>query len=78
MTKYVKIRRIKFNCSNANAAIHGDYYFLSIYISAVQRSYALGHNSLMPMEVRAPPHHYYYYYYYYYLLTYLLMELSAS
>jgi hypothetical protein len=24
------------------------------------------HNSLMPMEVRAPPHYYYYYYYYYY------------
>jgi hypothetical protein len=31
--------------------------------SAVQRSYVLGHNSLMPMEVRAPPHYYYYYYY---------------
>jgi hypothetical protein len=37
-----------------------------IYSSAVQRSYVLGHNSLMPMEVRAPPHYYYYYYYYYY------------
>jgi hypothetical protein len=33
--KYVgnaKICRIKFNCSNANAAIHGNYYFLSIYL----------------------------------------------
>jgi hypothetical protein len=27
MPKYVKICRIKFNCSNANAAIHGDYCF---------------------------------------------------
>jgi hypothetical protein len=25
--------------------------------------YVLGHNSLMPMEVRAPPHYYYSYYY---------------
>jgi hypothetical protein len=32
MPKYVKICRIKFNCSNANAAIRGDYYFLSICI----------------------------------------------
>jgi hypothetical protein len=40
--------------------------FLLIYSSAVQRSYVLGHNSLMPMEVRAPPHYYYYYYYYHY------------
>jgi hypothetical protein len=32
--------------------------------SAVQRSYVFGHNSLMTMEVRAPPHYYYYYYYY--------------
>jgi hypothetical protein len=32
MTKYVKICRIKFNCANANVEIHGDYYFLSIYI----------------------------------------------
>jgi hypothetical protein len=32
---YVKsqeIYTIKFNCSNANAAICGDYYLLSIYI----------------------------------------------
>jgi hypothetical protein len=36
------------------------------YSSAVQRSYVLGGNSLMPMEVRAPSHYYYYYYYYYY------------
>jgi hypothetical protein len=36
------------------------------YSSAVQRSYVLGHNSLMSMEVRAPPNYYYYYYYYYY------------
>jgi hypothetical protein len=35
------------------------------YSSAVQRSYVLGHNSLMPIEVRSPPHYYYYYYYYY-------------
>jgi hypothetical protein len=28
--------------------------------SAVQCSYVLGHNSLMPMEVRAPPHYYYF------------------
>jgi hypothetical protein len=34
-----------------------------LYGSVVQRSYVLGHNSLMPMEVRAPPHYYYYYYY---------------
>jgi hypothetical protein len=34
----------------------------TLYISAVQHSYVLGHNSLMPMEVRAPPHYYYYYY----------------
>jgi hypothetical protein len=40
--------------------------FDMVYSSAVQRSYVLGHNSVMPMEVRAPPHHYYYYYYYYY------------
>jgi hypothetical protein len=33
--------------------------------SAVRRSYVLGHNSLMSMEVLAPPHYYYYYYYYY-------------
>jgi hypothetical protein len=26
----VKICGIKFNCSNANAAVHGDYYFLRI------------------------------------------------
>jgi hypothetical protein len=32
MPKYVKVCRIKFNCSNANAAIRGDYYFLSIYV----------------------------------------------
>jgi hypothetical protein len=32
MPKYVKICRIKFNCSNANSAVRGDYYFLSIYI----------------------------------------------
>jgi hypothetical protein len=33
------------------------YPFQSIvYRSAVQRSYVLGHNSLVPMEVRAPPH----------------------
>jgi hypothetical protein len=25
--------------------------------SAAQRSYVLGHHSLMPMEVRAPPHY---------------------
>jgi hypothetical protein len=31
----------------------------TVYVSAVQRSYVLGHNSLMPMEVRAPPHYYY-------------------
>jgi hypothetical protein len=41
-----------------------------IYTSAVQRSYVLGHNSLMPMDVRAPPppplNMYYSYYYYYY------------
>jgi hypothetical protein len=36
---------------------------MNTYSSAVQRSYVLGHNSLMPMEVRAPPHYYYYYYY---------------
>jgi hypothetical protein len=48
-------------------------YHATLYTSAVQRSYVLGHNSLMPMEVRAPPHycyyyyyHYFYYYYYYY------------
>jgi hypothetical protein len=41
-------------------------HFKKLYGSAVQRSYVLGHNSLMPMEVRAPPHYYYYYYYYYY------------
>jgi hypothetical protein len=35
-----------------------------VYSSAVQRSYVLGHNSLMPMGVRASPHYYYYYYYY--------------
>jgi hypothetical protein len=34
-----------------------------LYISAVQRSYVLAHNSLMPMEVQVPPHYYYYYYY---------------
>jgi hypothetical protein len=32
MPEYVKICRIKFNYSNANAAIRGDYYFLNIYI----------------------------------------------
>jgi hypothetical protein len=32
ITKYVKLCRIKFNCINANAAIHGVYYFLSIYV----------------------------------------------
>jgi hypothetical protein len=32
MPKYVKLCRLKFNCSNANAAIRGDYYFLSIYV----------------------------------------------
>jgi hypothetical protein len=37
-----------------------------LYSNAVRRSYVLGHNSLMPMGVRAPPHYYYYYYYYYY------------
>jgi hypothetical protein len=37
-----------------------------VYTNAVQRSYVLGHNSLMPMEVRVLPHYYYYYYYYYY------------
>jgi hypothetical protein len=42
--------------------------FLTLYTSAVQRSYVLGHNSLMPMEVRAPPHYYYYYYYHRYLI----------
>jgi hypothetical protein len=31
MQKYVKICRITFNCSNANAAICGDYYILSTY-----------------------------------------------
>jgi hypothetical protein len=36
----------------------------TVYTSAVQRSYVLGHNSLMPVEVQAPPHYYYYYYYY--------------
>jgi hypothetical protein len=40
-----------------------DINIFILYISAVQRSYVLGHNSLMPMEVRAPPHYYYYYYY---------------
>jgi hypothetical protein len=29
MPKCVKICRIKFNCSNAYAAIHGDYYFFA-------------------------------------------------
>jgi hypothetical protein len=43
--------------------------FHIIWISAVQRSYVLGHNSLMPMEVRAPPHYYYYYYYYHLIRT---------
>jgi hypothetical protein len=32
LPKYVKICRIKFNCSNANAAIRGDSYVLSAYI----------------------------------------------
>jgi hypothetical protein len=31
------------------------YISYTLYCSAVQRSYVLGHNSLMPMEVRAPP-----------------------
>jgi hypothetical protein len=45
-------------------------YFMFVFprvgsgYAVVQRSYVLGHNSLMPMEVRAPPHYYYYYYYY--------------
>jgi hypothetical protein len=29
----VKICRMKFNCSNANAGVREDYYFLSIYIA---------------------------------------------
>jgi hypothetical protein len=32
MSKYVKICGIKFNCSNANAAIREDYHILSIYV----------------------------------------------
>jgi hypothetical protein len=32
MPKCVKICRVKFTCSNINAAIPGDYYFLSISI----------------------------------------------
>jgi hypothetical protein len=46
------------------------------YSSAVQRSYVVGLNSLIPMEVRAPPHYYNYYrcyYYYYYFLILLLL-----
>jgi hypothetical protein len=42
-----------------------------MYSSAVQRSYVLGHNSLMPMEVRAPPHYYYYYYYHHHRYKFL-------
>jgi hypothetical protein len=33
MPKHIEMHSIKFNCSNANAAIRGDYYFLSIYIA---------------------------------------------
>jgi hypothetical protein len=51
----------------------------NIYTSVVQRSYVLGHNSLMPMEVRAPPHYYYFYYlillFYYFLILILLLLL---
>jgi hypothetical protein len=32
MPKYLKICRIKFNYSSVNAAVHGDYYVLSMYI----------------------------------------------
>jgi hypothetical protein len=48
------------------------------YTSAVQRSYVLGHDSLMPMKVRAPPHYYNYYYYYYYLILFLLLLNTTS
>jgi hypothetical protein len=42
------------------------------YISAVQHFYVLGHNSLMPMEVRAPPH------YYYLILLFLLLNTTPT
>jgi hypothetical protein len=49
-----------FSCSehayNNNVLIE----FLKVCYSAVQPSFVLGHNSLMPMGVRAPPHYYYY------------------
>jgi hypothetical protein len=45
-----------------------------IYSSVVQRSYVLEHNSLMPMEVRAPPH----YYYYYLILLFLLLNTTTT
>jgi hypothetical protein len=62
------------DCKSAAQSYHStllDFWTLSIiqysetrkhwttYVSAVQRSYVLGHNSLMPMEVRAPPHYCY-------------------
>jgi hypothetical protein len=49
-----------------------------MYNSAVQRSYILRHNSLMPMEVRAPPHFYYYYYYYYYYVQKCLLSYNLN
>jgi hypothetical protein len=49
--------------------------YSTLYTSAVQRSYVLGRNSLMPMEVRAPPH---YCYYYLILLFLLLLNTTPS
>jgi hypothetical protein len=64
------IKKIIFLGSKVRSVLEADnltaVYALIVYTSAVQRSYVLGHNSLMPMEMRAPPHYYYYYYYYYY------------